>query len=255
MADGLTSILRLVAPRSDAHLAAKLAGERALIVKADIAGHLGDGRPGYAQHFTRCLDAGLHEVVLWGYSVTLVEFPIKLPLRKTDTAGHLLHAPSLTRVASKGIRGFRDRGVGGGDGSKNFVALDGSHQSNDMAAFSKERQFLGDEPIRDSLLIEKQFHDMKDRLAGRKHLFVIRAKLICQRAGKQLVVGAPHHIGLVAEAESLVKMGVPQHQLTGAVFGKKGNTRNVFEHSRHLGRVGKLRQKRGAKTMPGTLGR
>ena len=229
--------LSLILQRSDAHVAAELGGEGALVVEAKVEGDVGDLGTGFAERVAGGLDAGLDEVVLRGDAEAVFELAVELALGETDAAGDFVHQPAVAGFSPECVGRFGNRGIGGGDVALEIVALDRAHQADDLSSFVEEREFLRDEPVGNALLIEEEFDDAEERFARGDDLFVIGAEVEGEGAREEIEVGLADDLGFVSEAEAAVEVRVAKHQLEVEVLGEKRHPGDVVEHACELGGV------------------
>ncbi len=95
----------------------------------------------------------------------------------------------------------------------NVVALDRAHEPDDLSTFVEEREFLGDEPVGNALLIEEEFDDAEKGFACGDDLFVIGAEVEGERAGEKVEVGLAHDFRFIGESEAAVELRVAVDQL------------------------------------------
>lgn len=237
---GSAAEFALVLQRGDAHVATELGGEGALVVETEVDGDVGDLGARFAEGVAGGLDAGLDEVVLGRDAEAVLELAVELSLGESDAACHLLHEPAVAGIMAEGVGGLGNGGVGGRDVALKVVALDRTHQADDLSAFVEEGQFLGDEPVGDALLIEEEFDDAEERLASRNDFLVIGAEADRERTGKEIEVGFAHDLSFIGKSEAPIEVRVAIHELVIPVLGEEGHAGDVVEHARKLGGIGEV---------------
>ncbi len=68
------------------------------------------------------------------------------------------------------------------------VTLRGAHDADDTPALIMHGHLMSDEPIRDSLRIEEEFHDVEACLTCFYDIFIIAAEILCQALRKNVKI-------------------------------------------------------------------
>jgi hypothetical protein len=110
-----------------------------------------------------------------------------------------------------------------------FKTLHAAHDADDAAFFVAERQFVGDEPVRDALVGEEQLDDVELRFAAGEHFLVIAAEIFREAGGEQIEVVFADDAGFVGNAEAVHETTAGAHEAEFAVLGKESEIGQMVE--------------------------
>lgn len=127
-------------------------------------------------------------------------------------------------------QGTLDVLTGVDDGHGLAVALGDSHDADEAAFFVSQGHLVGDEPIRNALLIEEELDDVELGLSGAENLFVIPAKILGETAGEDIEVVFIHELVFTLEAHGLNEVAIGADEAETAVFGEKGDAGQGIKH-------------------------
>ena len=171
-----------------AHVPVKVLGEGALIAEAEFATDFSDLSALFLEGFAGGLDAELHDEGLWAGTEGFNELPVKLAGRKMHDFGQFRDRDAGAEVLADVGKSAVDLQVGLEDLFFAFKALHGAHEADDAAFGIEEREFVGDEPVWQALIGEKEFDDVELGFAGAEDFLVIAAKILGEAIREEIEV-------------------------------------------------------------------
>ena len=189
--------------RRHAHVPVKVLGEGALIAEAKLATYFGDLSALFLKGFAGGLDAELHDEGLRAGTEGLNELPVKLARRKMHDFCQLGDRYSGAEVLANVGEGTVDLQVGLEDLFFAFKALHGAHEADDASFGIEERELVGDEPVWQALIGEKQLDDVELGFAGAEDFLVITAEILSEAIREEIEVVFADDLVFMMNAEAI----------------------------------------------------
>jgi hypothetical protein len=186
-----------------AHVPVKVLGEGALIAEAELATYFSDLSALFLKGFAGGLDAELHDEGLRAGSKGFDELPVKLAWRKMHDFSQFRDRDASAEVLADVGEGAIDLQVGLEDLFFSLKALHGAHQADDAAFGIEKRELVGDEPVWQALIGEKELDDVELGFAGEEDLFVIAAKILGEAIREEIEVVFADDLVFMMNAEAV----------------------------------------------------
>ncbi len=186
-----------------AHVPVKVLGEGALIAEAELATYFSDLSTLFLKGFAGGLDAELHDEGLWAGSKGFNELPVKLAGRKMHDFSQFGDGDAGAEVLANVGKGTVDLQVGLEDLFFAFKALHGAHEADDAAFGIEERELVGDEPVRQALIGEKELDDVELGFAGEEDFLVIAAEIFSEAIREEIEVVFADDLVFMMNAEAV----------------------------------------------------
>ncbi|MEY4484756.1 MAG: hypothetical protein RL693_2208 [Verrucomicrobiota bacterium] len=207
----------------------KLLGEGALVAESHIAGDFADEAAFLLQGFAGGLDAKFHDEGLGAAAEGFDKLPVQLTRGQVYHGGEVFHRDPFTEMFADPGHGAVDLQVGLKDLLLAFITLHCSHDSDDPLLVIEDGKFVGDKPVRNSLIIEEQLHDVDLRLAGGHHFDVVFAEVLRNAWRKQLEVFLTDDLLLGVKPEAFVKVLVRADELKMLILGKERDAGHMIK--------------------------
>jgi len=186
-----------------AHVPVKVLGEGALIAEAEFATYFGDLSALFLKGFAGGLDAELHDEGLWTGSKGFNELSVKLARRKMHNFGQFGDGDAGAEVLANVGKGTVDLQVGLENLFFSLKALHSAHEANDAAFGIEERELVGDEPVWQALIGEKELDDVELGFAVAEDFLVIAAKILGEAIREEIEVVFAHDLVFMMNAEAV----------------------------------------------------
>jgi len=186
-----------------AHVPVKVLGEGALIAEAELATYFGDLSALFLEGFAGGLDAELHDEGLRAGAKGLDELPVKLARRKMHDFSQLGDGNAGAEVLTDVGEGAIDLQVGLEDLFFALEALHGAHEADDAVFGVEERELVGDEPVWQALIGEKELDDVELGFASAEDFLVITAEILGEAIREEIEVVFADDLVFMVNAEAI----------------------------------------------------
>jgi hypothetical protein len=205
----------------DADALVELADKSAFVTKSASQRDFDQTIVGFAQSPASSQNARSDQEFVRSDAKGNLEPSLNLSWRKASASSQFVNADLLRVVSLDVVDGFRDAAERPQQFRAGLVALEKTHDANDLAAMVTNRQFVDDIPLGHTRLIEPQFDTVQERAASVENLCVIFHVAFGHLRRIQIEISEAHDLGLFVETVKIQNAATGEHHFAFEVLGEE----------------------------------